>query len=68
MVVVVVVVVIEGDGWRSVAGDCGAGGWIRWMDSLFRSLSSKFVERAATVVATVAVEAVEGEAVVGCSW
>ena len=70
-VVVVVVVVIEGDGWRSVATALVIVvlvGWIRWMDSLFRSLSSKFVERAATVMATVAVEAVEGEAVVGCSW
>ena len=69
--VVVVMVVIEGDGWRSAATALVIVvpvGWIRWMDSLFRSVSRKFVERAETVVAMVAVEAVEGEAVVGCSW
>ena len=62
--IVVVMVVIEGDGWRSAATALVIVvpvGWIRWMDSLFRSLSSKFVERAETVVTMVAVEAVEGE-------
>ena len=41
------------------------------MDSLPRSLSTKFLERAATVVVVVVVvvvEAMEGEVGVGCSW
>ena len=53
-------VVIEWDDWYSAATALVIVvpvGWIRWMDSLSRSLSSKFVEHAATVVVVGVVEA-----------